>query len=85
MGRLTTGKFLAIVVLTVSSLSLGACREEEQNRFVRYEPGVYKGKMDDQLSEAQSNAVRNRAVQQIGAGIGAGAIGMTSGDVRPPE
>ncbi|MEQ8665842.1 MAG: hypothetical protein RIC16_08955 [Rhodospirillales bacterium] len=85
MGRLSTGKFLTVVLLTASSLMLGACRESEQDRFVRYEPGVYKGKMDDQLSDAQSTAVRNRAVQQIGAGIGTGAVGMISGDVRPPE
>ena len=76
-------------VVAVLGLALTACRAEEQGRILRYEPGVYKGKPDTQLSEAQVRALRERSLQQSGAtgtGGGGGASGPKKGtDVRPPS
>lgn len=78
-------RFATIACLTASVLFLGACREEEQDRFIMFEPGVYKGKPDDTLSTAESEEMRNRTVLQAGANLGTGAVGKVAGDIRPPE
>jgi len=86
MPQLKYGKAATLAILIAGVSLLGACREEEQDRFMIYEPGVYKGQKDQQLSDAQATSVRNRTAMQIGASVGSGPVGMvTTGDVRPPE
>jgi len=73
-------------LLALAVLILSACRAEEQGRVVRYEPGVYKGKPDTQVSEDRLQELRERArLQGAGAGVGSLGGGAASGDnVRPP-
>lgn len=84
MFYLTSSKPATLALLLVSVLILGACREEEQDRFIMFEPGVYKGQQDDILSTADSNEMRNRTVLQAGSNLGTGAVGKAAGDIRPP-
>ena len=67
-------------------LVLAGCRAEEQGRLINYEPGVYKGKPDTQLTEAQRKELRQRSLHQ-GAGVasGGGAAPAKSRDVRKPS
>ncbi len=85
MPRQFSRKTLVMTFLIAGTLTLGACREEEQDRFIMYEPGVYKGKKDTPISEAQATELRNRTAQQLGVTLGTGAAGMMTGDIRPPE
>jgi len=77
--------------LTVAALSvcivfaLAGCRKEEQDRFVVYEPGVYKGKPDQELTVEQKRAIKNRTLRQAGIGVGGRPVNDSTGDVRPPE
>ena len=48
----------------VSSLALGACREEEQDRILIQQKGVYQGQSDTPLTEEQLRELRFRANQQ---------------------
>ncbi len=78
-------KLTALVSLAV--LLLAGCRAEEQGRLTNYEPGVYKGKADTQLTELQRRSLRQRSVYQgagntTGGGEGAPA---ESRDVRTPS
>lgn len=41
-----------------------ACREEEQNRILRHEPGVYQGREDAPLAPEQVDELRHRAGYQ---------------------
>ena len=84
MFCLTSCKPVVLSFLVGSVFLLGACREEEQDRFIMFEPGVYKGQPDDTLSNADSNEMRNRTILQAGSNLGAGAIGKAAGDIRPP-
>jgi hypothetical protein len=74
--------------IAIAAVALTACRADEQGRMIRYEPGVYKGKPDTQLSDAQLEELRNRTRDQSGAsgtGYGGGAAGPAAGpDVRAP-
>lgn len=75
-------------VAAVASIALVGCRAEEQGRIIKYEPGVYKGKADTQLSKADIAALRERTLRQSGvtAASGGGAPGPKPGnDVRPPQ
>ncbi len=70
--------------LSVSALLLLGCRAEEQGRITRYEPGVYKGKPDTQLSAAQTRQLRQRTVYQ-GSGVSTGGgSAAPKRDVRRP-
>ncbi|MEQ8226877.1 MAG: hypothetical protein RIA64_02235 [Rhodospirillales bacterium] len=75
-------------VVAIAAIALTACRGEEQGRMIRYEPGVYKGKPDTELSAAQLEELRNRTRNQVGvsaAGFAGGAAPKASeADVRPP-
>jgi hypothetical protein len=53
--------FLAITGLLAG---LSACREEEQDRPLVEEKGVYQGETDDPLSPQQVEALRSRAAGQ---------------------
>lgn len=76
-------------MIAVAAVALTACRAEEQGRMIRYEPGVYKGKPDNQLSDAQLGELRARTRSQAGvatAGFAGGAAPKASDkDVRPPN
>lgn len=84
MFGLTKSKpvFTALMIGTV--LVLGACREEEQDRFIMFEPGVYKGNPDTTLSRSDSDEMRNRTALQAGSNLGTGAVSKSAGDIRPP-
>lgn len=77
----------------IASLALVGCREDEQERVLWYEPGVYKGdgRAGQPLSEGDLAELRERAIQQGGVGSGGGLSGVSGGsrsagsNVRPPE
>lgn len=59
-----TGKLMRIVVATVfvaSSMMLAGCRQDEQGRILSYEKGKYLGNADEELTDAQKDALRYRA------------------------
>ncbi len=47
--------------IALIGLVLGACREEEQGRVFDYEPGVYLGKADQNISKEQVRELDVRA------------------------
>lgn len=54
-----------LLVLLLGSLSLVAsCREDEQDRVLFEEKGVYQGQPDQPLSEQQLDVLRQRASNQ---------------------
>ena len=55
---------LVAVVGLVALAALAGCREDEQDRPLTYEKGVYKGKADDSLPDGTLDALRQRAQQQ---------------------
>lgn len=73
--------------LLMAGVFLVGCRSEEQNRFVRYEPGVYKGQADTKLTESQRRALRARSDFQGGSvgASGGGASKPDSGPISRPE
>jgi len=77
-------KLTGLAILGV--LVLAGCRAEEQGRLINYEPGVYKGKPDTELTEVQRRILRQRSLYQ-GAGVasGGGAVPTKSRDVRQPS
>jgi hypothetical protein len=81
-------KALAAVPIVVAAALLGACREEERGRIVRFEPGVYRGQPDTPLDEATREALRARALYQatdtLGMNAPGGGRGAPAADVRPP-
>jgi len=87
--RITTARMVrTLSVIAIAAVALTACRADEQGRMIRYEPGVYKGKSDTQLSESRLEELRNRARNQggvTGSGFAGGAKVQDSGsDVRVP-
>jgi hypothetical protein len=55
---------LGLLALIGALAALQGCREDEQDRVLFHEPGVYKGEPDPALSEAQVDELRQRARQQ---------------------
>jgi hypothetical protein len=51
---------LACIALTL----VPGCRDEEQNRALHTEKGVYQGPADETLSEADRRELQNRAGNQ---------------------
>jgi|GEM_PF-3367673 len=49
---------LSLAVLFVSGLLVSACDEAEQGRILQYQPGVYLGQPDTELSEEEQEALR---------------------------
>lgn len=78
-------KFFALVgVALLAPLVLGACREDDQGRILRYKKGVYLGQPSPKLSEEQERQLRERAQYQgSGVSIALGAGGDRP-NVRPP-
>ena len=64
---------------------LAGCREDEQDRYRTYRPGVYQGKKDQSPSASARAALSVRLIAQGGVSIGTGAGDKTVGDVRPPK
>ena len=48
----------------VMSLALQACLEDEQGQVLLYEKGIYLGKVDHNLTDAQKEALRYRTTLQ---------------------
>lgn len=74
--------FTVFGTVLASALALVACRAEEQGRITRYQPGVYLGKKDTQLTDAQRERLNQRAAAQgdtnyrtPGGGAGGGGVG----------
>lgn len=74
---------LALVAVTI----VAGCRAEEQNRVVRFEPGVYKGKADQEVAPEVAATLRDRAILQggtFGSSGGAEPYRSSTSDVRAP-
>jgi hypothetical protein len=81
LSKLTGLMVLAVIVLA-------GCRAEEQGRLTNYEPGVYKGKPDTQLSEVQRRQLRKRSVRQgtsFTSGGGGGSAAKSQGTRAPQK
>ncbi len=83
---MTSARILTVFgAIAVSAVLLAGCRAEEQGRITEYQPGVYLGKKDTQLSQAQVRRLRLRGVLQ-GNGINRPARGgARKSDVRKPS
>ncbi len=78
--------FTVLGVVAVSAVVLAGCRAEEQGRITNYQPGVYLGKKDTELSQAQVRALRLRSVKQGSAVYRSGGGGaVRKSDVRKPS
>ena len=73
--------FGAVAVLAVV---LAGCRAEEQGRITKYQPGVYLGKKDTELSSAQVRNLRLRSSYQGNAVYRNAGGGARKSDVRKP-
>ncbi len=86
ISMLRAAKTLGLIAIT--AVVLVGCRAEEQGRLIRYEQGVYKGKPDTELSQAQLEELRSRARKQAGASgagfAGGGKVQDSGQDVRVP-
>lgn len=51
----------ALFGVIVAAFALQACREEEQDRILLFEKGVYLGEPDQELDEATREQLRQRA------------------------
>lgn len=71
--------FALVGVALVAPLLLGACREDEQGRILRYKKGVYLGQPSPKLSEEQERLLRER-VQYQGSGV---SLALGGGGERP--
>ena len=88
MGLLRTATVMGLAAAV--ALMLGACREDESDRRVMFEPGVYKGKADTPISATAKRALMTRIQLQnalaggLSGGAG-GAPGSAAPNVRPPS
>ncbi len=78
--------FTVFGAVAVSAVVLAGCRAEEQGRITEYQPGVYLGKKDTQLSQAQVRELRLRSAKQGSAVYRSGGGGAArKSDVRKPS
>ena len=56
-----------LILAFAAALVLGACREEEQNRTLNLDKGVYQGAVDTPLAEEERQVLRQRARNQRGS------------------
>ena len=63
----TKTPLITFALLLAAGLTLAACDPNEQDRVRNYEPGVYKGQADTQLTEQQREALRRRMSGQSGS------------------
>jgi len=52
------------LVLLGVALAVQGCREDEQDRVLRYQPGTYLGQPDEPLDQQQVDALHDRAARQ---------------------
>ena len=57
-------KNLLIVLFILSTFLISSCREDEQNRVLNYNKGVYLGEKDTQLTEQQITNLRIHTSRQ---------------------
>ncbi len=57
-------KITLIILFTISTILMSSCRQEEQNRVLNYEKGVYLGKEDTALSEKIVTKLRMHTSRQ---------------------
>ncbi|MDA0762845.1 MAG: hypothetical protein O3A39_00285 [Proteobacteria bacterium] len=57
-------KNLLIVLFIMSTFLISSCREDEQNRVLNYNKGVYLGEKDTQLTEQQITKLRIHTSRQ---------------------
>lgn len=83
----TPNFFKTTGVVCLALVALAGCRPEEQNRVLRFEPGVLKqANPSANLSDAELAELRQRSILQGGIIIGhtAGGTATAGTDVRPP-
>ncbi len=56
--------FVVFGALLICGLLLGACREDEQGRMLRFEKGTYLGQSDTPITDEGRAALRRRARTQ---------------------
>ncbi len=66
------------------AVTLGGCREEEQDRILIFQKGVYSGAPDTPVSQQARRAQRVRMRQGNLSGGDRGGGGAAPPDVRPP-
>ncbi|MBC8337533.1 MAG: hypothetical protein ISR51_06440 [Rhodospirillales bacterium] len=76
--------FTVLGAVALSAALLAGCRSEEQGRITNYQPGVYLGKKDTELSSAQMRDLRLRSVYQSDAVSRSVGGGARKSDVRKP-
>jgi hypothetical protein len=59
-------KLISLVALAGLAFGLAACDEHEQGRILHHEKGVYLGKEDTPLSDADRKELRDRVRMQSG-------------------
>ena len=57
-------KIILLILFTISTVLMSSCRQEEQNRVLNYEKGVYLGKKDKVLSEKLVTKIRMHTSRQ---------------------
>ena len=57
-------KKLLIVLFILSTFLISSCREDEQNRVLNYNKGVYLGEKDTPLTEQQITKLRIHTSRQ---------------------
>jgi len=77
--------FTVFGAVAISAVVLAGCRAEEQGRITQYQPGVYLGKKDTELSQAQVRALRLRGAKQGSAAYRSGGGAARKSDVRKPS
>ena len=55
---------MVVGAVALAALSLGACREEEQDRILRFKPGVYLGAQQAPVPADKKQALVDRAKTQ---------------------
>ena len=83
---MTIKRFITVFgVVAVSAALLAGCRAEEQGRITKYQPGVYLGKKDTELSQAQVRQLGLRSRKQGDAVYRNAGGGARKSDVRRPS
>ena len=77
--------FTVCGAVALSAALLAGCRAEEQGRITNYQPGVYLGKKDTQLSPAQVRTLHLRSAKQGSAVYRSGGGAARKSDVRKPS
>ena len=83
---MTHSRFFTVFgAVAISAALLAGCRAEEQGRITKYQPGVYLGKKDTELSQAQVRALHLRSAKQGSAVYRSGGGAVRKSDVRKPS